>query len=400
MSAGDPEAGTAKDATPVPSKAATRRPRRVAVIAAGCAALVFGLSLLELLVLPFHRWGFADATVRVAFDGPNAEVRATANPKTIRSWLHEVRVTAADCDVYATFEKDETARVARVRVESKGAAGWPVATREAVESADVAATVSDVDVAAARRLARAEEVAKSETRCDVVAETVLYRRWPRTFRFSGVGGTWERTEADTRARLRLGSPRSLLRSLSGTAERLRDALRLSLDETGALHIEWTEVKSNATLPDAISELRVSVPRVAYAIAAAGAEEGVVSVAATELLYRKGASTVIDLDARAAGGVSVAGALASSAAKTSTLRLAATALGDPDAFFPRLLGPSHVVAVRWARDDSDARRLAPPAPEQRALRAAPSYAAECSGGGNCMTLTWDDESEPPSGDLAL
>ena len=176
---------TIEEAAPPQKAPPSRRCRRTAMAACGLL-LGVGLTLLPLVLLPTHRFGVEDLRLSVGFRGKDVVVSGSGAPRERPSWVHEVHLLRADCDVVAAFEGDEVSRVGRVVVTPRGR-GWPLATREPARARGFDAVFTDADFGALRRIGRGEDVAATEATCDVTTRTKLWGLVPLTATLRGVG---------------------------------------------------------------------------------------------------------------------------------------------------------------------------------------------------------------------
>ena len=288
-----------------------------------------------------------------------------------------MRVTRATCDVPA--HRGRRRRVATVDAEFAGA-GWPVRART-ITREKLVARVRDVDFDVARRLA-SSKLLYGSVKCDVVAETQLYGGLFPTTVHSNVGTAWEPTHLASKQKLfKKGSPKKVWRDLRALAALVKDSLKLSIDEDGALAARWTESRTTIRLPAGMEAVTLRLPRVAYDLTGRAGGAGTLAFEGADLRFASDVPTLLDLPFRATGAFAVIGGEALDAMSTRVVALNATAV-DADAFFGALLGPQHAVALRWSR-----RAGAQPRRRPGRGAAAPPAAAGCAPD-HCMTMTRD------------
>ena len=372
----DPELGKKVCDVELPAEKPKRKCKRVCLIA-GCFVGLVLLSLVELFILPLRSFGADDARIDIRFDGRDVVVDARAHPTPAKSYLHEASVSGAKCDVYTSFDGEAAAKTATL----EAAGNWPVAARENERRHELQLRASNIDFDVARRLAKAEEVATAYAKCDVTVEIELYGALPVTLRFQALEAEWSRDKGDLRKEIKVkfGAPRKVIGAAVALARKVKESLELRVEDDGALSVQWHSFETTAALPDGVTSVDLHLPRVAYDVEADGGNTGVVAFNGADL-YFSHEPTLLDLDFSATGyGPIALGTLQSAVDHKVSLAISAQ---DPDTFFGSLIGPRHVVALRWENDEPQQRRLA-------GTRQLTPYEDACSAAARtCYTVTWD------------
>ena len=169
-------------------RAARRRPLTIATAAVVVAALASLVPVIWLAALAARGLGAAGAVARVTLEGRDVVVAIDAKPQFLRSTLHEVVVTAADCAVDLRFAGEDFARAGRLSAQPGRA--WPLVSARERTRRRVDLRLHRIDFDQLRRLHRPEDLAGARLVCDVRTRTRLWHALPVEVLLRGVRASW------------------------------------------------------------------------------------------------------------------------------------------------------------------------------------------------------------------
>ena len=405
-------------------RAARRRPPTIATAAVVVAALASLVPVIWLAALAARGLGAAGAVARVTLEGRDVVVAVDAKPQFLRSTLHEVVVTAADCAVDLRFAGEDFARAGRLSAQPGRA--WPLVSARERTRRRVDLRLHRIDFDQLRRLHRPEDLAGARLVCDVRTRTRLWHALPVEVLLRGVRASWRGAGAGAKSATDSAGAAPGADADAGVAaapetidatdpiRRVARTLREVVRELARVEPEWREDSAAlayappafaVALPPAVDRVVLAVPAVAVDAllpalnetdAAAAAAR--VELAAFEVDLRRGALGTACASPRAAAcGPLVLRATdddgrAKRALKHQLLRreLRVRTRMDAATFLGALAG-DHALDV--ATPEARARVLPRGAPRgRRRLRtaAAPGlFERSCPRDAGCQPMIWDD-----------
>ena len=392
-------------------RAARRRPLTIATAAVVVAVLATLVPVIWLMALAARGLGAAGAVARVTLEGRDVVVAIDAKPQFLRSTLHEVVVTAADCAVDLRFDGEDFARAGRLSAQPGRA--WPLVSARERTRRRVDLRLHRIDFDQLRRLHRPEDLAGARLVCDVRTRTRLWHALPVEVLLRGVRASWRRVRGvgvvddDDTA---LVDDAVLDLDATNMIRRVARTLREVVRELARVEPEWREDSAALAyappafavkLPQAVDRVVLAVPAVAVDAllpalnetdAAAAAAR--VELAAFEVDLRRGVGGTACASPRgAACGPLVLRATdgdgrAKLALAQQLLRreLRVRTRMDATTFLGAFAGDH---ALHVATPEAWARVLQREAPRRRNLGSAGLFDRSCSRDRSCQPMTWDD-----------